>query len=233
MTIRDNVSTKVATSDVSLDESIYPRENIDHKRVSIFAQNLRDNFKLDQKIWRMNRLGIPQERIAMRLGETRDIIRNHLGKMLILTKSPNTDLSQGLTIPQVAARHGWTEPMLWSWVLEGKSDQSRFKDLGWGLRTWDLWNFNDCDHRFGDEWPGRIPAQMIAHILFYFSNPNNLIFDPMAGGGVTADTSLALGRRCWSLDMEDRPDLRPEIEPCFWDIRLKNWENHQACLNQF
>ncbi|MBC8441740.1 MAG: ParB N-terminal domain-containing protein [Deltaproteobacteria bacterium] len=336
MTIRDNVSTKVAISDVTLDESIYPRENIDHKRVSIFAENLRDNIKfdpievqvhpkkegqyrildgvhrwnahkevgltdiqviikdlkaidpllyaakmaigpkqlteketrstarrafqnnprltsseigrligrsrqtianyiadlkavrqikLDQKIWRMNRLGIPQERIAMRLGETRDIIRNHLGKMLILTKSPNTDLSQGLTIPQVAAKHGWTEPMLWSWVLEGKSDQSRFKDLGWGLRTWDLWNFNDCDHRFGDEWPGRIPAQMIAHILFYFSNPNDLIFDPMAGGGVTADTSLALGRRCWSLDMEDRADNRPEIEPYHWDMTLNNWED--------
>jgi hypothetical protein len=29
----------------------------------------------------------------------------------MLTKSPNTDLSQGLTIPQVAAKHGWTEPM--------------------------------------------------------------------------------------------------------------------------
>jgi ParB/RepB/Spo0J family partition protein len=336
MTVRDNVSTKIAISDVILDESIYPRENIDHKRVSIFAENIRDGFefdpievqvhpekpsqyrildganrwtahkevgltkiqvivkelkgidpllysakmaigpkplteketrttarrafqnnprltaseigrligrsrqtianyiadlkavrqiKLDQKIWRMNRLGIPQERIAMRLGETRDIIRNHLGKMSMLTKSPNTDLSQGLTIPQVAAKHGWTEPMLWSLVLEGKSDQNRFKALGWGLRTWDLWNFNDCDPRFGDDWPGRIPAQMIAHILFYFSNPNDLIFDPMAGGGVTADTCLALGRRCWSLDMEDRAELRPEIEPCFWDTRRKNWED--------
>jgi hypothetical protein len=78
----------------------------------------------------MNRLGILQERIALRLGETRDIIRNHLGKMSMLTKSPNTDLSQGLTIPQVAARHGWTEPMLWSLVLEGKSDQNRFKAQG-------------------------------------------------------------------------------------------------------
>jgi hypothetical protein len=33
----------------------------------------------------------------------------------------------------------------------------------------------------------------------------------MAGGGVTPDTCLALGRRCWVLDMEDRPE-RPEIE---------------------
>ena len=183
------------------------------------------HIKLDLKIWRMNRLGIPQERIARRLGVTRESICKHLVKMPALANLPNSDLSSGLTIPQVAAKHGWTEPMLWSWVLEGKSDQARFKDLGWGLRTWDLWNFNDCDPRFGDDWPGRIPAQMIGHILFYFSSPGDLIFDPMAGGGATADTSLALGRRCWSLDMEDRADLRPEIEPYFWDTMLQNWEN--------
>jgi hypothetical protein len=35
----------------------------------------------------------------------------------------------------------------------------------------------------------------------------------MAGGGVCADTCLAMGRRCWSLDMDDRCETRPEIEP--------------------
>ncbi len=183
------------------------------------------NISLDLKIWRMNRLGIPQERIAKRLEETRDVIRSHLGKMLNLTKSPNSDLVSGLTIPQVAVKHGWSEPMLWSLVLEGKADKTRFKELGWGLRTWDVWNYNDCDPRFGDDWPGRIPGQMIGHILFYFSNPNDLIFDPMAGGGVTEDTCLALGRRCWSLDMEDHPDQRPEIEPYYWDIKNKTWDD--------
>ncbi|EMS77426.1 hypothetical protein [Desulfotignum phosphitoxidans] len=44
MTDRENVSTKIAISDVTLDASIYPRENIDHKRVSIFAENIRDGF---------------------------------------------------------------------------------------------------------------------------------------------------------------------------------------------
>ena len=39
---------------------------------------------------------------------------------------------------------GWTEPMVWSVALEGKSDLDRFKALNWGLRTWDLWNWNDC-----------------------------------------------------------------------------------------
>jgi len=34
--------------------------------------------------------------------------------------------------------------LVWSVALEGKSDQERFKSLNWGLRTWDLWNWNDC-----------------------------------------------------------------------------------------
>ena len=94
---------------------------------------------------------------------------------------------------------------MWSQALKGKNDLTRFKALGWGLRTWDLWSFNDCDSRFGDEWPDRIPTQLIAHILGYFSKQGNLVFDPMARGGVYADICLAMGRKCWSLDMDDRP----------------------------
>ena len=178
---------------------------------------------LDIKMFCMNHLGIPQDRMAKRLGQTRDIIRMHLGKMPLLAKSPNTDLSKGFTVPQVAEKHGWAEPLVWSIALEGKSDLDRFKALNWGLRTWDLWNWNDCDKRFGDDWPGRIPAQMIAHILYYFSDQNDLVFDPMAGGGVVADTCLAFNRKCWSFDMDDRSETRPEIEPCFWDVTNLKW----------
>ena len=71
-------------------------------------------------------------------------------------------------------------------------------------------------NRWSGHWPGRIPAQLIAHILYYFSNQNDLILDPMAGGGVTPDACLALKRRCWAFDMTDRPETRPEIEPHTW-----------------
>jgi len=64
---------------------------------------------------------------------------------------------------------------------------------------------------------------MIAHILYYFSAEGDLVFDPMAGGGVVADTCLAFNRKCWSFDMDDRPDTRPEIEPYFWDITNLKW----------
>ena len=85
-----------------------------------------------------------------------------------LAFSSNADLRRGFTVTQVAEKHGWPEPLVWSIALKDKDDLERFKDLSWGLRTWDLWNFNDCDKRFGDDWPGRIPAQLIAHILYYF-----------------------------------------------------------------
>ncbi len=97
---------------------------------------------LDLKIVRMNLLGIPQERIAKRLGQTRDILRDHLGILAELPKSPKADLSRGYTISQVAEKHGWTEPMVWSIALKGKDDLFRFKELSWGLLTWDLWNFS-------------------------------------------------------------------------------------------
>jgi hypothetical protein len=172
----------------------------------------------DIKIFCMHRLGIPQDRIAKRLGLDQKTIHYHLGKMPILANSLNADLSRGFTVAQVAQKHGWPDPIVWSLALEGKTDHDRFKALGWGFCTWDKWEWNDCDNRFGDDWPGRIPAQMIAHILRYFSKPDDLILDPMAGGGVTPDTCLAMGRRCWAFDMKDRPDTRPEIEPFTWDV---------------
>jgi DNA modification methylase len=95
--------------------------------------------------------------------------------------------------------------------------------LNWGLRTWDHWYFNDVDQRFGDNWPGQIPAQLVAHTLFYFSHEGDLVFDPMAGGGVVADTCVTFGRKCWSFDLADRPKTRPEILPHQWDPEDLTW----------
>jgi hypothetical protein len=180
-------------------------------------------FDIDLKIFRMYKLGIPQDRIANRLNELRETVKYHLVKMPKLANLPNSDLKQGFTVPQVAEKHGWPEPLVWTLAVEGKEDIERFRELKWGIRTWDLWNWNDCDKRFGDDWPGRIPAQLVAHILYFFSKQNDLVFDPMAGGGVVADTALALNRRCWSFDMVDRADTRPEIEPFYWDLNNLKW----------
>jgi len=74
---------------------------------------------LDLKIYHLHQLGIPQPRIANRLGPASETIRDHLPKMPTLANPPNSELTRGFTVPQVAEKYGWTVPMIWSLVLEG------------------------------------------------------------------------------------------------------------------
>jgi len=60
---------------------------------------------LDLKIFRMERLGISQDRIAKRLGATQQTISNHLPKMAVLPNLVNADLKRGFTVPHVAEKH--------------------------------------------------------------------------------------------------------------------------------
>jgi len=89
------------------------------------------------------------------------------------------------------------------------------KGFNWGV-------FHRGDERFGDDWPGRIPAQLVAHTLFYFTKPGDLVFDPMAGGGVVSDVCLLFERRCQSFDIATRNN-RPEIQYHHWDYRGGDW----------
>ncbi|MCP3943654.1 MAG: ParB N-terminal domain-containing protein, partial [Desulfobacteraceae bacterium] len=68
--------------------------------VDVYIADLRAATRQDKslKIFRMNRLGIPQDRIAKRLGIDQKTIHNHLGKMPVLANLLNTDLSQGFTV---------------------------------------------------------------------------------------------------------------------------------------
>jgi len=200
------------------------QSNLNRARVS-------PSLSLEAKIVLMNRLGIPVDRIAARLKVNRKTVLNYAHNPRLF-KSIRELLEKGVSVPEVSEHNGCPEPLVWSIALEGKSDQYRFESLNWGLRTWDHWYFNDLDQRFGDSWPGQIPAQLVAHTLFYFTQEGDLVFDPIclcvarrqvAGGGVVADTCLAFNRRCWSFDLVDRPETRPEIEPHQWNPEGLLW----------
>ena len=174
------------------------------------------------KVLIMCRLGMPIDVIASILKLDWKTAKRYSQDSMLL-ETIRTATENGLSVPAAAKKLALPEPLVWSVALEGKNDRDRFDALGWKIRTWDYWFWNNCDRRFGDDWPGRIPAQMIAHILYYFSDQGHLVVDPMAGGGVVADTCLALNRRCRSFDLDERPDTRPEIEPFFWDVNDLKW----------
>ncbi len=171
-------------------------------------------------IVRLSRLGWSQEEIAGAAGISRTRASEIVGNIHL--SIIDTLLSQGHDMEYIARHYNMDLALAWSLRLAGKTDQEIFKALGWGLRTWDQWSINECDDRFGDNWPGRIPAQMVGHTLFYFSRPGDLVFDPMAGGGVVPDVCLLFGRKCRSFDLSTREN-RPEIQYHHWDSRNRKW----------
>ncbi len=91
----------------------------------------------------MSRMGIPVESIAARLSTNRNTAKKYSENPRLI-QSIKKSLKKGQSCHKVAEKHGCPEPLVWSIALEGKSDLDRFKALNWGLRTWDLWNWNDC-----------------------------------------------------------------------------------------
>ena len=88
---------------------------------------------------------------------------------------------------------------------------------------YDVWAFRQ-DRAYGVAHPGMIPAAIVAHTLYYYTRPDSLVVDPMAGGGSTLDVCRSMGRRCLAYDIQP---VRPEISR--HDIRLGFPEEAARC----
>lgn len=174
----------------------------------------------DSIIVRLSRLGWTQDEIATAVGVGQPLVNKIINNFNV--ENIDNLLTEGRDMAYIADLYSMDLALAWTLHLDGQTDQEKFKSLDWGLRTWDLWNFNDCDERFGDDWPGRIPAQLVAHTLYYFTNPGDLVVDPMAGGGVVPDTCLMMGRKCRAFDLATRKE-RPEIQPHHWQSEGMKW----------
>ena len=96
-----------------------------------------------------------------------------------------------------------------------KTIHAAYKDLrrrdrftaGFRPTPYDVWPFRH-DRAFGIPHPGAIPPAIVAHVLHYYTTPDALVVDPMAGGGTTLDVCESMGRRCLAYDLHP---VRPEI----------------------
>jgi DNA modification methylase len=69
------------------------------------------------------------------------------------------------------------------------------------LQIYNVWNFPKCDPRYGLNYPRRIPGQIVENILYYYTEPFDIVVDPMAGGGTTVDVCKAMFRRYQAYDI--------------------------------
>jgi len=131
-------------------------------------------------------------------------------------------------------------------AIAGDGDPKKFS---W-LRCSTYWYFSRCDPRFGIEYPGRIPGQIPANVIHYYTEVGDLVVDPMAGGGSTLDAASLLERRCLAYDFFPmRPEIRfndvlnglPDeakgaklifIDPPYGSIAKGFYQDHPSCLSQ-
>lgn len=94
---------------------------------------------------------------------------------------------------------------------EETDELALFKRLGYAPKPWDVWTYVR-DEEYGLEYPGSIPAGIVFNTLYFYTEPGDLVVDPMAGGGVVGDVCSVVNRRC----------LMYDIKPCREDIKKHN-----------
>lgn len=88
------------------------------------------------------------------------------------------------------------------------------KDLSdWQPKVYDLWHFSGLNPKYGQPHPGAIPGDIVENLLWYYTEPGDLVVDPFAGGGVTPDVCKVWGRRCVAGDIAP---VRDDILK--WDV---------------
>lgn len=105
-----------------------------------------------------------------------------------------------------------------------KEESDEVSEIPEFIRFYNSWQFAENDPRFGIPHPGRIPGQISANIIYYYSEPGDLVVDPMAGGGSTIDAANFLGREVLGYDVVPK---RPDIQQ--WDISKGFPEEAKGC----
>ena len=217
------------------EEEIAKHLGVPRRTVSdwISSTRARQKARKESSIYRLNFLGWTQQEIAEVVGLKRprvtQIVNN--GDFAKINNEMQKYLKQGRDVAWLAEHYGLDLQLVWAILLRGKSDLERFRlfgkaDLGSHQpKLCDYWKFNKGDPRLGKEdYPGRIWGQEVMNILYRYSNQDNLVIDPMAGGGITPDTCLVMNRRCRAYDITPcRKDIKKN------DIRNGYPEKHKKC----
>lgn len=87
------------------------------------------------------------------------------------------------------------------------ADSTIFRDFSPELYT--VWNFakatNEVRHF------GNIPPEIIDNLLYYYTKPFDVVFDPFGGGGSTLDVCQKRMRRCYISDLTPIPAREKDI----------------------
>ena len=187
-----------------------------------YVADIRARRKEAQKMvaYRLHRLGWTLDEI----GEVINLSKSNVSK--ICSEFPDLEIQNkklidsGIPHLDVSERYNMPPILTWAIDLAGRTDEQRMERLGIKTQPYDVWQFAKCHDLFGSQHPGRIPGELVAHVLYFFTEPGAKVIDPMAGSGTTLDVCLAMGRECYAYDIDDRHE-RQDVIP--HNIAVDGW----------
>lgn len=72
----------------------------------------------------------------------------------------------------------------------------------WGnVQHFNIWNFQTANKEDGAQsYFGAIPPQVVENLLWFYTEPGDVVVDLFAGSGTTVDVAKRMGRRVWASD---------------------------------
>lgn len=102
---------------------------------------------------------------------------------------------------EVADVLGVSQPTIADWI-DKKSADAVFLSPPPSRQHFDIWQFQTADKDSGQQsYFGAVPPQVIENLLWFYTEPGEVVVDLFAGSGTTVDVAKAMGRRIWASDI--------------------------------
>lgn len=186
----------------------------------------------DAQLWWLGLMGWAQREIGVKLGIDNTTVGEIWGKIEEFQKSLKSQASRGRSPLQIAEHEEVSVNLVDAILARDKEDKEVFDYFKVNLQPYDVWRFSACDARFGGEYPGRIPGQLLLHVLYFYTDRGEMVLDPMAGSGTTIDACVYMGRKVYGYDADPKrediivhnlkdgwPDRVKKASLVFWDPR--------------
>lgn len=101
----------------------------------------------------------------------------------------------------IAEQLGVPQPTVSRWlsIREQSSEMNSPPD---SRQHFDVWQFATADQDSGSQsYFGAVPPQVIENLLWFYTEPGDVVVDLFAGSGTTVDVAKSMGRRVWASDI--------------------------------
>ena len=102
---------------------------------------------------------------------------------------------------QIAEQIGIAHVTVGDWVGRIAADAENLPPPD-SRQHFDIWQFQNAEKDAGSQsYFGALPPQAVENLLWFYTEPGQIVVDPFSGSGTTIDVAKTMGRRIWASDI--------------------------------